>query len=158
MYYNTILWQEKVTLCIITHNHDKKRYTWNITHKWVTYKDTAYLNIDYTLSKSSSKVYESRLLVYANFIQIQRKEIHVNYIAQIYNDLDLQESALENLVQNTFSFLFNKVFVAASKPKAKRNKTGFILYASNLPFPNRREKIKLLQSVSFTKSVLKFCN
>ena len=29
------------------------------------------------------------------------------------------------------AFLFKKVFVAASKPTAKRNKTGFILYACN---------------------------
>ena len=39
-------------------------------------------------------------------------------------------------------FLLNKVFVAVSKPKAKGNKTGFILYASDLPPLNSRAKIK----------------
>ena len=42
-----------------------------------------------------------------------------------------------------FSFLLNKVFVAgASKPKAIRNKSGFILYASNSPQLNSRAKKK----------------
>ena len=39
-----------------------------------------------------------------------------------------------------FTFLLNKVFVAASKPKAKRNKTVFILYASNSPSLIKRTK------------------
>ena len=39
-------------------------------------------------------------------------------------------------------FLLTKVFVAASKPKAKRNKSGFILYASELPPLNSRAKNK----------------
>ena len=44
--------------------------------------------------------------------------------------------------KESFTFLLNKVFVAASKPKAKRNKTGFILYASNSPPLNSRAKNK----------------
>ena len=39
-----------------------------------------------------------------------------------------------------FSFLLNKVFIAPSKPKAKRNKTGYILYDSNTPPLNSRAK------------------
>jgi hypothetical protein len=41
-----------------------------------------------------------------------------------------------------FSFLLDKAFVAASKPKAKRNITGFILYASNSHPLNSRAKNK----------------
>ena len=41
-----------------------------------------------------------------------------------------------------FSFLLNKVFIAASKPNAKRNKTGFIFYASDSPPLTSRAKNK----------------
>ena len=47
-----------------------------------------------------------------------------------------------------FSFLLNKVFVAASKPKAKRNKTGFILYASNSPPLNSLTKKQVFNFLS----------
>ena len=40
------------------------------------------------------------------------------------------------------SFLLYKVFIAASKPKAKKNKTGFILYASDSLPLNSRPKNK----------------
>ena len=36
--------------------------------------------------------------------------------------------------------LWNNVSVAANKPNAKRNKTGFILYAQDSPPPNSRVK------------------
>ena len=39
-----------------------------------------------------------------------------------------------------YSFLFNNVFVAASKHNNKRNKTGFILFASGSPPLNSRVK------------------
>ena len=78
-----------------------------------------------------------------------------------------------------FSLLLNKVVVAASKPKEKRNKTGFILYAYDLPSLNSRAKTKIkfnffsslglialktlnkiyektLYSVGFTQPALKF--
>ena len=42
----------------------------------------------------------------------------------------------------SFSFVLNKVFVAARKHNTKRNKTGFILYACDSPPLNSRvEKI-----------------
>ena len=41
-----------------------------------------------------------------------------------------------------FSFLLFNVFVAASKPTAQRNKTGFILYALKSPPINSRIKNK----------------
>ena len=41
-----------------------------------------------------------------------------------------------------FSFLLCNVFVAASKPTAQRNKTGFILYALNSPPLDSRVKNK----------------
>ena len=43
-----------------------------------------------------------------------------------------------------FLFLLNKIFVAADKPKAKRNKTGFILDAFNSPPLNSRAKNKTI--------------
>ena len=46
-------------------------------------------------------------------------------------------------IQVYFSFLLNKVVVAVSKPKAKRNKSGFIiLYASYSPPLKSRAKTK----------------
>ena len=47
------------------------------------------------------------------------------------------------------SFLLNKVFVAASKPIAKRNKIVFILYARDSPPLNSRAKIKTSFSFLF---------
>ena len=46
------------------------------------------------------------------------------------------------LCNTHFSFLLNNFFVAASKPKGKRNKTGFILYTSNSPPLNSSAKIE----------------
>ena len=41
-----------------------------------------------------------------------------------------------------FSFVLNKVFIAARKHNTKRNKTGFILYACDAPPLNSRVKNK----------------
>ena len=41
-----------------------------------------------------------------------------------------------------FSFVLNKVFVAATKPSMKRNKNGFISYSPYYPSLNSREKVK----------------
>ena len=46
---------------------------------------------------------------------------------------------LSNLIL-FFSFLLNKVFVAASKPKENRNKINLIFYASNSPPIDSRAK------------------
>ena len=43
---------------------------------------------------------------------------------------------------NLFSFVLNKVFVAATKPNMKRNKTGLISYSPNYPPLNSRVKMK----------------
>ena len=45
--------------------------------------------------------------------------------------------------KRSFLVFWNKVFGAASKPRAKSNKTGFILYASNSPPLNSRAKNKI---------------